>query len=345
MRFGNPVFIFISLFWIIPVLILFYIYAFRKKERLIELFCEKKLFSELMPYVSKARSRLKAFFILVALFFIIFSLLQPQWGFHWEDIKRKGVDIMVAVDVSESMLAEDVEPNRLERAKRELQDLLKMLEGDRIGLVAYAGTSFVQCPLTLDYGAARMFLDYINPDLIPLKGTAISQAVKTCIEAFDRSKRGSQVIILITDGEDHQGEPLKAAEEAKNKGIKIFTIGIGKEGGAPIPLQDGSGGFKKDSRGNMIMTKLDEVTLQKMALETGGIYVRSVTGDIDLEKIYKEEIKKKIKQQELKSTRKEIWEERFQWFLFLAIIFLLWEQVVGERRKARGREVEKMSKN
>ncbi|MCK5513335.1 MAG: VWA domain-containing protein, partial [Deltaproteobacteria bacterium] len=198
----------------------------------------------------------------------IFALTRPQWGFHWEEIKRVGVDVMVAIDVSESMLAEDVKPNRLERAKREVIDLIEMMEGDRIGLIAFAGTSFVQCPLTLDYGACKMFLDYIDTDLIPVPGTAIAEAIRTSLKSFNKRERKSKALIIITDGEDHEGEPIDAAKEAKKEGIKIFTIGVGREGGAPIPLKDGSGGFKKDRKGDMVITHLDEITLQKIALET-----------------------------------------------------------------------------
>lgn len=328
----------ISLFWLIPIIALFYLYAFKKKTRLIKMFCKDHLKKHIMPKQSQGRQWLKAFLIILSILFIIFALMRPRWGFHWEEIKRVGVDLIVAVDCSQSMMATDVQPNRLERAKREIQDLLKMLDGDRIGLVAFAGTSFVQCPLTLDYGAFRIFLDYLDTDLIPLQGTAIGQAVQECIGSFDRAQKGSKAIILITDGEDHEGDPLVVASEAKQRGIKIFPIGIGKEGGAPIPLKDGSG-FKKDRQGNLILSKLDEKTLQKIALETGGSYVRSVTGDLDLEKIYLEGIKS-LDQKELASTKKRIWEERFQWFLFLSFIFLIIEQILPEYRRLRFKRID-----
>ncbi|MGA1871616.1 MAG: VWA domain-containing protein [bacterium] len=333
MKFGNSSFWIISLFWTIPALIFFYIYEFKKKQRLIEQFCQSSLRDYIIPNISWGRQRLKAFFLLVVLFFLIFSLLQPRWGFHWEKIKRHGVDIMVAVDVSSSMLAEDVKPNRLERAKRELYDLLKMMEGDRIGLIAFAGTSFVQCPLTLDYGAFKMFLEYLSPDLIPVPGTAIYRSIKTAMESFERTEKGSKAIILITDGEDHEEDPLKIAEEAKKRGIKIYPIGIGAEEGVPIPLPDGSG-FKKDRDGNLILTKLDEPSLQKLAIATDGSYVRSVTGDMDLERIYLEDIRK-LKQRKLGSERKKVWEERFQWFIFIALLFLVLEAIMPEKKSSQ----------
>ena len=328
MRFGNLSYLF--LLWIIPVLVVFCLYAFRNQDRLLSIFCGKELVDRLAPNFKKGRRWVKVFLVMGGIAFGIIALTQPQWGFHWEEIKRVGVDIIVAIDVSESMLAEDVKPNRLERAKREIYDLIGMLEGDRVGLIAFAGTSFVQCPLTLDYGACKMFLDYIDTDLIPVPGTAIADAIRTSLKSFSKRERKSKALILITDGEDHEGEPIDSAKEAKKEGIKIFPIGVGQEGGAPIPLKDGSGGFKKDRHGDMVITYLDETTLQKIALETGGSYVRSVTGDMDLDKIYKDDIKKHVEQKQLKSTRKRRWEQRFQWFIFLAILFIGVEFFVPE---------------
>ena len=332
MEFGSLNYLF--LLWIVPVMVVFYLFAFRKRDKLLTLFCGKELVGKLVPDFKRGRRGVKASLILLGIIFGIVALTQPQWGFHWEEIKRVGVDIIVAIDVSESMLAADVKPNRLERAKREVYDLIEMLEGDRIGLIAFAGTSFVQCPLTLDYGACKMFLDYIDTDLIPVPGTALADVIRTAIKSFSQRERKSKALILITDGEDHEGEPLDAAKEAKKEGIKIFPIGVGQEGGAPIPLKDGSGGFKKDRQGDMIITHLDETTLQKIALETGGSYVRSVTGDMDLDKIYKEGIKQHLEEKQLKSTRQRRWEQRFQWFIFCALFFICIEFFIIERKTA-----------
>jgi Ca-activated chloride channel family protein len=332
MRFGSLNYLF--LLWIIPAMVIFFLYAFRTRDRLLALFCGKELVGELVPDIKKGRRRVKAFLSLLAMAFGIVALTQPQWGYHWEEIKRLGVDIIVAIDVSESMLAEDVKPSRLERAKREVFDLIEMLEGDRIGLIVFAGTSFVQCPLTLDYGACKMFLDYIDTDLIPVPGTALADAIRTATASFSKRERKSKALILITDGEDHEGEPIEAAKEAKQEGIKIFPIGVGRKEGVPIPLRGGSGGFKKDRQGDMVITHLDETTLQKIALETGGSYVSSVTGDMDLDKIYKEGIKQRIEQKQLKSTRKRRWEQRFQWFILCALLFIGLEFFVSERKTA-----------
>jgi Ca-activated chloride channel family protein len=335
MKIAHPSYLF--LFWLVPALIFFYLYAFRKKDKLIKAFCGETLYAELVPSVSPGRQKMKAALLLGSLSFLVVSLLQPQWGFQWEDIKRQGIDIMVAIDVSQSMLAEDIKPSRLERAKRKVYDLCRMLEGDRIGLIAFAGTSFVQCPLTLDYGAFKLFLDYLEPDLIPVPGTSIGQAIRAAINSFSRRERTSKALIIITDGEDLEGNALEAAQEAKKEGIRIFTIGVGQDGGAPIPMKDGSGGFKKDGGGEMVLSRLDEAALQKIALETGGSYVRSVTGDLDLNKIYREDIRGRMEKKELLSTRKKRWEERFQWFLFAAILLLGTEFFLPETKAVRKR--------
>lgn len=321
--------------WSVPFLIYFYIYAFKKKDRAIENFCGLNLIDKLAPCHSRGRQKFKALLIVCAVVFLVIALLRPQWGFQWEEIKRKGVDIIIALDLSESMLAEDIKPNRLERAKRKIHDLLNMLEGDRIGLVAFAGVSFLECPLTLDYNAAKIFLDYLDVDLLPVKGTAIGEAIRTSVEAFGKYAGKSRALILITDGEDLEADPVIAAKAAREAGVKIFAIGVGKEGGAPIPNRNAGGGFKKDKKGNLIISKLDEESLQEIALETGGLYVRSVTGDMDLEKIYKEHIRGKMEQGELKTTRRKKWEERFQIFVLLGFILITLESVLSERKQKK----------
>ncbi len=331
MKFGNLQYLY--LLWILPGMILLAVYSFRKKEQLLRIFADSNLWDRLMPEVQRRRQIFKFLLLFAGVCLLMISFLRPRWGFQWEEIKRKGVDILVAVDVSESMLAEDIKPNRLERAKRELIDLVNMLQGDRIGLIAFAGASFLECPLTLDHGAFKMFLDYLDTDLIPIPGTAIGEAIQTAIKSFLSGQRASKALILITDGEDHPGKAEKAAEAAKEKGIRIFTIGIGSEQGAPIPLRDGTGGFKKDRQGQMVLSKLQETTLQKIALATGGSYVRSVTGDMDLKKIYEEQICEKMEAGELNSTKRRRWEERFQWFLFAGILLFCLEALLPERKR------------
>lgn len=323
------------LLWLIPLLLLFFVYSFRTRTRLLRRFATPDMLRRLTAGVSRPRQYFKAALVLLGLLACVVALAKPRYGFTWEEVQRKGVDIVVTLDVSDSMLVEDVEAggglSRLERAKREIADLLDLLEGDRIGLVAFAGTAFVECPLTLDYGAAELFLDNLDTELIPIKGTDLASALRTSLEAFEGASNSSRAIILITDGEDHSGEALRAAEEAQARGVRVFTIGIGRDEGAPIPAP--GGGFRRDRRGEIVLSRLDEPTLQKIALDTGGSYVRSVTGDVDLEKIYSQGIKATLEDQELGSRRRQRWEERFQWALALALLFLMLEPLISERRR------------
>ena len=328
MVFGNLGYL--HFLWLIPLLVFLYIYSFLRKDAALKSFCGETLYPRLVPASTRSRQKLKACLMILVVLFTIAAMVRPKWGFRWENIKRTGVDIMVAIDVSKSMLAQDIEPNRLERAKRKVSDLVEMLEGDRIGLIAFAGTAFLQCPLTLDYGTFRMFLDYLSPDLIPVPGTAIGDAIQKATAAFNRHERSSKALILITDGEDHNSDPLAAAQQAKKMGIKIFTIGIGHNMGAPVPNPDGNGGFIKDRNGNVVLSKLNEQLLQKIALETGGAYVQSVTGDVDLNKIYREGIRSGMERKELSATRNKRWEERFQWFIGAALLLLIIESCIPE---------------
>jgi len=312
--------------------IFFLIWANRKKYDLIVRFCGVNLFSKLVTLNFKKLQKSKAIFVILTFLFLLIALTRPQWGYQWEDYKQEGVDIIIALDVSRSMLAEDIKPNRLERAKRKISDLLNMLKGDRIGLVAFAGTSFVQCPLTLDYAAARIFLNAIDTDLIPVQGTDIGEALRKSTKAFRTQENKSKAIILITDGEDQTGHAMEAAEEAKKAGIKVFSIGIGKEIGAPLPNPNMASGFLKNENGDVILTKLDETTLQQISVKTGGSYVRSVTGDIDLKTIYLDQINQNLDKNKFKSERRKIWNERFQWFIFFAFLFLVYESSLSARK-------------
>lgn len=325
------------LLWLAPLMLAFYVYVFRTKTRLLRLFASMEMVVRLASGVSRQRQVLKAALVLAGLSLALLALAEVKYGFTWEEVERRGVDIVVALDVSDSMLVEDAgaggKLSRLERAKREITDLLRIMEGDRIGLVAFAGTAFIECPLTLDYTAAEIFLDDVDTDLIPVKGTAIGAALREAVKAFDGGSHQSRAVILITDGEDHSGEALKAAEEAKTQGVRVFTIGIGRDEGSPIPGPDG--GYRRDRRGELVLSRLDETTLQKVALTTGGRYVRSVTGDVDLEKIYAQGIKATLEDQDLGSKRRQHWKDRFQWLLAGSLVALAVEPLVGERKRRR----------
>lgn len=332
MRFGNQDILMILC--LIPALGLFLFWSFRKKEALLNVFCpDRSLRARLLPDVSRGRQVAKACLILLAIGLALTALARPRWGFRWEEIKRKGVEIVVAIDVSQSMMAGDVDPNRLERAKRKVTDLVRMLEGDKIGLVAFAGSSFIECPLTLDYAAFSLFLDALGPGLIPTPGTDLARALRTSLAAFGSSTKTSKAVIMITDGEDHEGRVMAAVEEARKQGVKVFTIGIGNREGAPVPSGDASGGFKKDDHGGVVLSRLDEKILEKIALTTGGSYVRSVTGDMDLRTIYLKGIRQEMEGAELGSTRVKKWTERFQWPLLLAVVFLIAEALARETRR------------
>ena len=335
-RIGSPDSLW--LLWLVPALAVFFVYSFSTRTRLLRRFASPAMLARLTAGVSRPRQLFKAALIALAALAAVLAVAELKYGFTWEEVQRRGVDIVVALDVSDSMLVEDAEAggklSRLERAKREIADLLRIVGGDRIGLVAFAGTAFLECPLTLDYGAAHLFLASIDTDLIPVKGTALGAALRTSLEAFEGGSHSSRAIILITDGEDHGGDALAAAEEAKLAGVRIFAIGIGRDEGAPIPAP--GGGFRRDRRGEMVLSRLDEPTLQRIALATGGRYVRSVTGDVDLEQIYSQGIKAVLEDQELESQRRQRWEDRFQWLLGLALIALMVEPLIAERRRRTG---------
>ena len=274
--------------------------ALWRRKRAIELMINERNESTLLNDLPKRKRWLSLIVMTLSLLLLSFSLLNPKWGFHWEEIQRKGVDVMVAVDVSQSMMAKDSEPNRLISAKRKILDLLDIIEGDRIGLIAFAGTSYLQCPLTLDYGAFKIFLDLLDTDLIPQQGTALDEAIYMAIEAFGQSAQKSRALVLITDGEEHSGAYLEAAKQASEMGVRIYTLGFGSPEGHPVPDKFGRGNLR-DSKGNIVISRHNEEILQQIALETGGAYVRSQTGDGDLKQIYEGEILKKLEAQNLKS--------------------------------------------
>lgn len=333
-RFGNTYYL--TLYWLIPALIVFYVLVFKAKKRALQKFGNLELVQKLSQSTKRARQYLKISLLLAAIVFIILALARPQLGTRLEEVKREGVDILVAIDVSNSMLAQDVSPSRLEKAKHEVATLINRLRGDRIGLIAFSGVAFVQCPLTLDYGAAKIFLDIMDPSLIPTPGTAIGQAISKALETFDQRERKYKVLILITDGENHEGDVFNVIEEAERQGVVIYTVGIGTPQGEPIPWDEGSAsgrGFKKDRQGQVVITRLDEVTLEKIALQTGGKYFRATSGEEELDQIY--ESIAKMEKKELGSLQFSQFEDRFQYFIALAIILLMLEFFIPERVKVK----------
>jgi len=329
MKLGN---IFYLLFlWLIPTLLLFYIYSIRKRKRLILKFAELRLIEKISDFSSRKIYYVKAVLILSACLFGIFALTEPKFGYKWEEFERKGIDVVIAVDVSKSMLANDIQPSRLERAKRKISDLLSIVQGDRLALVAFSGSSFLQCPLTLDYDAFRMFLDYLDPSLIPVEGTSIYNALKTSIDAFPKESSRGKAVILITDGEDHDKDFNAMIDTLKKENIRVFSIGIGKEDGSPIQLGDSS--LKKDENGNIVLTKQDSSLLKNLSVKTRGMYVNSVSGDFDIIKIYLQGIRTLYEASEFKGTKKKIFNEIFQIFVGLALMLICLEFLISDRFK------------
>ncbi|MCP4112154.1 MAG: VWA domain-containing protein [Desulfobacteraceae bacterium] len=304
----------------------------KKRRNILSRFASVKGLQTIAPGIFSNRRWVKAGLILCVLLFLALALSGPQYGYNWQEVERKGIDIIIALDCSKSMLAADIKPTRLDRAKREVYDLLTMLQGDRIGLVAFAGTAFLQCPLTMDYEAFNIFLNTLTPDFLPVGGTDITGAVSESVSGFDKKSNSEKAVILITDGENTgEGDPEEAARDAEKAGVKIFCIGVGSEDGVPVPNSEG--GLKKDKSGQIVLTKLDEDTLKKMSVLTGGTYVRSVAGDMDLDAVYTNEIRGKMENATLRSGRRQIWEDRYQWLLALAIIALTAELFLPSTRK------------
>lgn len=312
--------------WGVPLLVLFFVYVFHNKEKLMARFGQLDMLRKMMPGYSKKRAVWKSALFILSYIFLVIAMADPQIGTRLEEVKREGVDIIVALDVSLSMQAQDIAPSRLKKAKHEIAGLIDILQGDRIGLVAFAGMAHVQCPLTLDYSAAKLFLRMMDSDLIPVPGTALGDAIERSVKAFESKEHKHKVLILITDGEDHDTDPIKKAEQAAKEGIVIYTIGFGSPEGVPIPLYDRNGnqiGFKKDEQGNVVTSKLDVATLQKIAFITNGKYFVSSSGETELKEIY-EQINK-MEKKKLASRQFSQYEDRFQIFIIIALIFLLTE--------------------
>jgi len=322
------------LFWILAGVFFFYLWAFRHRQRSMEHFAEKDLLKELTLSFNIKRRRIKIILFSLAIFLSIFALMRPQWGFRWEEVERKALDILIAIDTSKSMLAEDVKPNRIERSKLAVRDLIIKLKGDRIGLIAFAGSAFLQCPFTVDYNGFMLALNDLSVSTIPRGGTSLSSAIKLAIKTYEDAVDQEKVLVIITDGEYHEGDPVKLAEEAKEKGIKIFTIGIGTEEGELIPVRDGYGDstYLADREGKFVKTRLSEGALQKIALITGGLYIRATGAEFGLGLIYQKRLSK-MQKKELEGKMRKRYEERFQIPLIFVFLFLMIESLIGERKK------------
>jgi len=334
MRFGNPEYFLLLLS--LPFIALFFFLVYRGKVKALARFAAAPLLRKLNSSAGPSRYILKSTFFCLFVLFAVFALVRPMFGVKMEMIERKGVDIMVALDISHSMLAQDLAPNRLERAKFEIRKFINMLRGDRIGLIIFAGESFVQCPLTLDYAAANIMLQSVRADWVQVQGTALAEAIRQAVKALGASSRKHKALIILSDGEDHEGNIAEAAKAAAREGVIIYTIGIGSETGVPVPMNRGGTNvvYKKDKAGNLVMTRLNPVALEKIAIETNGKYFHAGT-DLDLTRIYNEI--SKMEKSDFGMTKAVVHEEQYQLFLLIALIFILIEFFISER--ARKREV------
>jgi Ca-activated chloride channel homolog len=330
-RFAHPEYLYAL--YLIPVLIGIFWLVNRKRKKMLENFADKKLHKVLLPLYSGFKEKIKLGLICIVIMFLIVAAADPQVGTRVEEVKQAGIDVYICLDVSLSMQAQDIKPSRLEKAKYEIANLINKLHGDRIGLIVFAGEAYVQFPLTTDYSAANLFLNAVDVNSVPEPGTAIASAVALATKSFDYKYNTQRVIVVITDGEDHQGDIDKAVADATDKGIKIYTIGLGSPDGVPIPVLNDKGqqtGFKLDSNGNIVITKLDEATLQRIASEGGGKYFRGSNNQDELDLIYKD--LSGFTKTEYGVKKVTNYEDRFYYFLAPAIFLLLLEYFLTERK-------------
>lgn len=319
------------LLWVLPLLAIVCWYGLGRKKRIMAGFASEDALKALAPRISRTRNLVRVILVLMAFSLAVAGLAGPKYGFQWREVHRRGVDLMIGLDCSRSMLAQDVKPDRLARAKREIHDLVDMIRGDRVGLVAFAGTAFLQCPLTMDYGALNLFLNSLAPDFLPVGGTDLAGAIDVSLDSFDFKQDTDKAVILITDGEPTMGNALDAAKKAAEKGVRIFCIGVGTATGAPVPAKDG--GFVKDDSGNIVVTKPDTALLEKISAMTGGRFVRSEAGDMDLKRIYSGDILGRMQAKELQSGKIKVLYDRSSWFFGLAAFLLFLEMVMPSARR------------
>lgn len=328
LQFAQPLYLWLLL--LVPAFPLLY-GAVRAMRRLrVRRLGDERLVRQLMPSWSGAKGWWRIAIWSLAFLCFVLGLARPQIGAKLSERETKGAEIMVCLDVSNSMLAEDYSPNRLERAKLAISRIVEKLDGDRIGLIIFAGSSFVQLPITTDYVSAKMFLGSINPDSVPVQGTAIGDAIYTATKSFSAQSEKSRAIIVITDGENHEDDPVDAARQAAEYGIKVYTIGVGSLRGQPIP-KDGE--LMKDSEGNIVVSRLDEGTLQKVAEVGGGAYVHAGNEEFGLNPII-DDIRK-LEDERFNSVVFEEYDEQFMYFFGAALLLFIIEMLIGERRPKR----------
>ena len=322
-------------FWlllIIPIILVLFLVLQIWKRKAQNKFADKYLLNKLSPNRSLFKSLLKIITLCSAFACLTLALVNPKIGTKLETVKREGVDIVFAVDVSKSMLAEDIAPNRLEKSKQLVTQIINNLASDRIGIIAYAGKAFPQLPITTDYASAKMFLQNMNTDMLSSQGTAINEAINLAKTYFDDEEQTNRVLIIISDGEDHSEDAVRVAEEASEEGIKIFTIGVGNEKGGPIPLKRNGVvlNYKKDKQGETVITKLNEETLKNIAIEANGAYIKGDNTNEVVEQI--RDILNKMDKTEFESKQIAEFKDQFQWFLGFGLFFLFIDIFLLERK-------------
>ncbi|MBL0176657.1 MAG: VWA domain-containing protein [Ignavibacteria bacterium] len=329
-RFAHPEY-FLWLLLLLPLAALYW-YVWYRKLRSIRAYGDEQTMLSLVAERSRVKHWLRAGIMLFSAALLVLAMARPQIGTRYEEVKRQGVDLIVALDVSASMLAQDIRPSRIDAAKRELTTLIEGLTGDRIGIIVFAGSSYTQLPLTTDYSAASMLSDIISVGSAPTPGTAIGSAITLALESFEKEEGKYKAMIIITDGENHEDDALSVAKDAASKGVVIHTIGMGSADGAPIPVGEGEEnmGFKTGPDGGKIVSKLDESTLRGIADATGGIYVRASNSRDDLAAVFKEV--EKMEKKEFGTKQFTNYEDRFQYPLGLALLLLVYELLLSEKR-------------
>ncbi|MCX6292466.1 MAG: VWA domain-containing protein [Bacteroidetes bacterium] len=329
-RFAHPTY----LYWLalVPVAVVLFLLMTYSKKKSVKKFSDSVLYKQLASDVSSAKPVLKLVLFLVAYSLLVVGLANPQIGTKLEEVKREGVDIIIALDVSNSMKAEDIKPSRLERSKQAISRLIDKLENDRIGIIVFAGNAYVQLPITTDFAAAKLFLTSIDCDMIPTQGTAIGAAIDLATQSFVGKDNKHKALIIITDGENHEDDAIEAAKKANEEGVIIHTIGMGSPEGAPIPVYRNGVqvDFMKDHDGNTVLTKLDQLTLEKIAGEGKGQFIRASNSDDGLNTILNE-----VTRMDKKSFGTKMfteYEDRFQYFIGAGLLFLLIEFMISNRK-------------
>ena len=337
-RFAHPEFLYLLV--VLPVILLYYAYIVKAKKNALKKYGDPAMLYGLMPEASSKRQSLKYFFLFAAISVMIFVIAGPQFGSKLETIKRKGIEVLICLDVSNSMLAEDIMPNRLEKAKQMLERLADNLNNDKIGLIVFAGDAYTQIPITSDYISAKMFLSSINPGMVSTQGTAIESAIELAMRSFTPSQESSKTIILITDGENHEGDAVKAAAAAAEKGVKVNIVGIGLPQGAPIPIGRNND-FMKDKAGNVVITQLNEPMCQEIAQAGKGLYVRADNTNNALRALQNE--LNKMSQSEVESTVYAEYDEQFPILAWIVLTLLIVEVLTSERKNRLFRKLKLFS--